>query len=73
MSGGKVMTLASRDFANNNLLSNNLSQNNTFTATHEFGHAAGLLHSKNPFNIMKQGGVFHNSNSTQRKVMLQQQ
>ena len=73
MSGGKVMTLASRDFANNNLLSNNLSHNNTFTATHEFGHAAGLLHSKNPFNIMKQGGVFHNSNSTQRKVMLQQQ
>ena len=73
MSGGKVMTLASKDFADDNWLSNNLSHNNTFTATHEFGHAAGLPHSKNPFNIMKQGGVFHNSNSAQRKIMLQQQ
>ena len=73
MLGGKVMTLASSDFANNNWLSNNLSYNKTFTATHEFGHAIGLSHSQNPFNIMKQGGVVHNSNSNQRVIMLQQQ
>ena len=73
MLGGKVMTLASSDFANNNWLSNNLSYNKTFTATHEFGHAIGLSHSQNPFNIMKQGGVVHNSNSNQRIIMLQQQ
>ena len=73
MLGGKVMTLASSDFANNNWLSNNLSYNKTFTAAHEFGHAIGLSHSQNPFNIMKQGGVVHNSNSNQRVIMLQQQ
>ena len=33
----------------------------------------GLSHSQNPFNIMKQGGVVHNSNSNQRVIMLQQQ
>ena len=43
MLGGKVMTLASSDFANNNWLSNNLSYNKTFTATHEFGHAIGII------------------------------
>lgn len=73
MSGGKVMTLASSDFANNNWFSNNLSYNKTFTATHEFGHAIGLSHSQNPLNIMKQGGIFHNSNEKQRIIMLQQQ
>lgn len=73
MAGGKVMTLASSDFANNNWLSNHLFHNKTFTATHEFGHALGLSHSQNPFNIMKQRGVFHNSNENQRTIMLQQQ
>ncbi len=73
MSGGKVMTLASSDFADDNWLSNNLSYNKTFTATHEFGHAIGLPHSQNPLNIMKQGGVFHNSSDKQRIIMLQQQ
>ena len=37
------------------------------------GMQLGLSHSQNPFNIMKQGGVVHNSNSNQRVIMLQQQ
>ena len=35
------------------------------------GMQLGLSHSQNPFNIMKQGGVVHNSNSNQRVIMLQ--
>ena len=71
MFGGKVMTLASSDYAN--WLSTKVTYNKTFTATHEFGHAAGLEHVNNPFNIMRSKGLFHLSNSTQRANMLQQQ
>lgn len=68
---GKVMTLASSDYVN--WLSPKETYNKTFTATHEFGHAVGLDHVNNPFNIMRLKGMFHLSNSSQRVTMLQQQ
>ena len=38
----------------------------TFTATHEFGHLAGLVHeTHNPFNVMRSGGHFYFTSSNQ--------
>jgi hypothetical protein len=45
--GGKIMTINADDYANNNWVSNTFSSNNTRSAVHEFGHAAGLYHNTN--------------------------
>ncbi|MBE8721561.1 hypothetical protein C4F40_12610 [Sphingobacterium sp. Ka21] len=73
MIGGKVITLAESDFADDNWMSNNLSYNNTRTAVHEFGHAAGLDHgSASGFrNLMKQGGSGANITDGQRAKMFE--
>jgi RHS repeat-associated protein len=73
MMGGKVMTIAASDYANNNWFSNTFSWNNTRTAVHEFGHAAGLAHVSgllNTFNLMKQNGSGESITSSQRTDMI---
>ena len=72
MHGGKVMTLASNDYINDNWFSNTFFRNDTFTALHEFGHAAGLRHVGDFFNIMRQKGFVKRTNSEQRKNMFLQ-
>lgn len=42
--GGKVISILASDYANDNWFSNTLSHNNTRSAVHELGHAAGLSH-----------------------------
>ena len=69
MLGGKVMTLASNDYVNDNWFSNTFFQNDTFTALHEFGHAAGLEHVRGFGNVMRQKGFIKNTNSEQRRNM----
>jgi RHS repeat-associated protein len=71
MIGGKVVTLAESDYADDNWMSNNFSYNNTRTAVHEFGHAAGLDHnSASGFrNLMTQGQGGTNVTDGQRLKM----
>ncbi|WP_349834243.1 RHS repeat domain-containing protein, partial [Bacteroides intestinalis] len=38
-----------------------------FTAAHEFGHLAGLTHSRSPINIMKSHGMFYGTTTSQLK------
>jgi len=66
MNGGKVMNIAASDFANDNLFSNMFSRNNTRSAVHEFGHAAGLNHVSGVLNLMKQMGLFSYVSPAQR-------
>ena len=71
--GGKVMTIASSDYANDNWFSNTFSSNNTRSAVHEFGHAAGLQHVSgfsNTFNLMKQSGLGSSISPSQRTTMI---
>jgi RHS repeat-associated protein len=72
MDGGKVMTVAASDYANDNWFSNIFSSNDTRTAVHEFGHAAGLRHESASGwrNLMTQGGGGSNVTSNQRAIML---
>lgn len=70
--GGKVINVASVDYANDNWFSNTFSWNNTRTAVHEFGHVAGLTHESASgwANLMKQGGVGTNVTPNQRLIMI---
>jgi RHS repeat-associated protein len=70
--GGKVINVASVDYANDNWFSNTFSWNNTRSAVHEFGHAAGLTH-ESPSgwgNLMTQKGHGTNVTSEQRLTMV---
>jgi hypothetical protein len=69
--GGKVMTIASIDYASDNWFSNTFFSNNTRTAVHEFGHAAGLGHPKDRAwrNLMNQRESGTNVTSDQRAKM----
>lgn len=42
----------------------------SFTAAHEFGHLAGLGHSKSPINVMRSSGMFYRINESQLKKTL---
>ena len=66
--GGKVMSVWSGDFADNDWLGNNLSYNKTRSAVHEFGHALGLTHetASGWRNLMNQGSRGSNVSSDQR-------
>ena len=66
--GGKVMSVWSGDFADNDWLGNNLSYNKTRSAVHEFGHALGLTHetASGWRNLMSQGSRGSNVSSDQR-------
>lgn len=41
----------------------------SFTAAHEFGHLAGLLHDKSPINIMRSNGTFYGIKSSQLRTI----
>lgn len=75
MLGGKVINVAACDYANDNWFSNTFFSNETRTATHEFGHAAGLTHdiAIGPRNLMKPGKYGTNVTSKQRALMLSSQ
>jgi RHS repeat-associated protein len=75
MDGGKVITIAASDYANDNWFSNNLSWNNTRSAEHEFGHAAGLSHesASGKRNLMTQRKGGTNVTSEQRVIMQRRQ
>ena len=75
MIGGKVINLAASDYANDNWFSNIFRSNNTQTAAHEFGHAAGLLHesASGQKNLMIQSGGGTNVTSGQRAMMIENQ
>jgi len=70
--GGKVISVASVDYANDNLFSNTFSWNNTRSAVHEFGHTAGLTHESASGwgNLMTQKGSGTNVTSEQRLTMM---
>src|SRR5690606_14961626 len=68
MEGGKVITVYSGDYPTNSWYSQGWS--NTRTAVHEFGHAAGLTHTDERWNLMVQGGRWTNVTSDQRETML---
>ncbi len=70
--GRKVINVASVDYANDNWFSNTFSWNNTRTAVHEFGHAAGLTHESASGwgNLMTQRGDGTNVTSSQRQSMI---
>ncbi len=71
MNGGKVMNIASVDYANDNWFSKTFSSNNTRSALHEFGHAAGLFgHSSESRNLMVQKGAGYDITSQQRGTMI---
>jgi hypothetical protein len=65
--GGKVMHIRAEDYHNDNWLSNNLMSNNTRSAVHEFGHAAGLEHKDQ--GLMLQGGQGRGITDYQRGEM----
>ena len=67
--GGKVMTLYAGDYRNDNWFSNSFLPNDTRSAVHEFGHAAGLIHSNLSGNLMKQRSSGTNVTSEQREKM----
>lgn len=71
MIGGKVINLASSDYANDNWFSDTFFSNNIQTALHEFGHSAGLIH-VNPGsnNLMTPAGSGKNVTSWQRSMMM---
>lgn len=73
MLGGMVMTLGADQFRNENWFSNSFLHNDTRTAVHEFGHAAGLTHETAGgwSNLMTQGGWGTNVSSDQRSTLLQ--
>jgi RHS repeat-associated protein len=75
MDGGKVMTIYTGDYANDNWFSNTFSWNNTRSAIHEFGHAVGLSHESASGwrNLMIQKGGGTNVTSRQRAIMLRRQ
>jgi RHS repeat-associated protein len=70
--GGKVINVASVDYANDNWFSNTFSWNNTRSAVHEFGHTAGLTHESASGwrNLMTQSGSGTNVTSEQRLTMM---
>jgi len=70
--GGKVINVASVDYANDNWFSNTFSWNNTRSAVHEFGHTAGLTHESASGwgNLMTQKGGSTNVTSEQRLSMM---
>ena len=72
MPGGKVMTLAASDYANNNWFSNTFFSNNTRTALHEFGHAVGLPHinAGTGNNLMTPGKNGTKVTFRQRQIMI---
>jgi RHS repeat-associated protein len=70
--GGKVMSVWSGDFADNDWLSNNFSHNNTRSTIHEFGHALGLSHESASGwrNLMEQSRSGKNVTSGQRTSII---
>ncbi|WP_455963819.1 RHS repeat-associated core domain-containing protein, partial [Bacteroides bouchesdurhonensis] len=72
MPGGKVMTIASSDYANDNWFSDHFSWNTTKTAVHEFGHAAGLTHEdvKGNNDLMQQGNAGTKVTSYERALLI---
>ncbi|WP_455585614.1 RHS repeat-associated core domain-containing protein, partial [Bacteroides sp.] len=71
--GGKVINVAASDYANDNWFSNTFFSNETRTAVHEFGHAAGLTHrsvGSSLGNLMTPVKNGTNVTSTQRQMML---
>lgn len=75
MLGGKVINVAACDYANDNWFSNTFFSNDARTATHEFGHAAGLTHDMaiGPRNLMKTAKNGTNVTSGQRAFMFSSQ
>jgi RHS repeat-associated protein len=70
--GGKVINVASVDYANDNWFSNTFSWNNTRSGVHEFAHAVGLEHESASGwgNLLTQRGGGTRVTSGQRRTMM---
>ena len=73
---GRALTINAGDYANDNWFSDRFSSNNTRSAVHEFGHAAGLGHperesnnDKYRRNLMNQGSSGTRIIPEQRRIM----
>lgn len=71
----KIINVTACDYANDNWFSNTFFSNETSTAIHEFGHAAGLTHeiAIGPRNLMKSAKYGTNVTSGQRAFMFSSQ